>query len=87
MEKGIKEISELLDGVKLLAVSGKKIAKDGISAEDVAHVVTLFTNFNTIVEAYKGLGEASEEIKNLDQSEVIEIIGKLYEIVRDVEKA
>jgi hypothetical protein len=87
MEKGIKEISELIDGLALIGEQAKKISKGGIGVEDIAHLVKLAQEFEVLKDAFGGLKEAGEEIKDLDQSEIIAIIGKLYELVKKVEKA
>jgi len=87
MEKGIKEIGELIDGLTLIGEQAKKISKGGIGVDDIAHLVKIAQEFETLKEAFSGLKEAGEEIKDLDQAEIIAIIGKLYEMIKKVEKA
>ena len=87
MKKGLKEFKELIDGLELLAVQAKKIADGGIGAEDIIHMVKLAQEFEVLREAFKGFGELKEEMKDLDQSEVIEIVGELYGLVKAVEQA
>ncbi len=83
----IKETKELLEGVKLLAVAGAKIAKDGINVADLQHLVDLAKNFETIQEAFSNVKEVSEEVKDLDESEIIELVVILYKLVKEVKEA
>ena len=85
---GIKEIKELLEALSLLAVTGKKIAADGkISVDDISHLISLSAQLDVLVEGVKDIDKALDEAKNLDQAEVLEIIGKLYDITKKINEA
>ena len=86
-KKGIKEILEILDGIAILGEAGVKVAKGGIGVDDIPAVVDLAKNFEAISEAVKGASEAVKEARDLDQGEVVQIIGKIYEVVSKIEKA
>lgn len=70
---GIKESKELLAGIEVLAVGGLDIAVDGISWDDAAKAIALAKQSDVIVEAVKGLDLIDDEIKDLDQAELLEL--------------
>lgn len=84
MKVGIKESKELLDGIKLLAVSAKKIAKDGVSLADLPEAIELLKKVDVLVEAVKGLDGLDEELKDLEQEELVELGLKVFSIVKAV---
>lgn len=86
MSVGIKESKELLEGVELLAVSAKKIAKDGVSLADLPEAIELLKKLDVLVEAFKGLSNVDEEIKDLDQAELIELGSKVFSLVKALSK-
>lgn len=82
---GIKETLEILDGVKAFAITAAKVAKDGkISVADLGAIVDLAKDFDVIKEGYEGADLAVKEMKDLDESEVILLIAKMFEIVKAV---
>ncbi len=83
----IKNLKELLAGLKLLAVEGKKIAKDGIGIEDIAAVVDLAKNFDVLAAAVKDINLVEDEIKDLDQAEILELVAELFALVKAVKEA
>ena len=83
-KKGIKEIGELIEGLGLLAKAGFKISKDGkVDISDLAHLVEVVKEFDTLMDAFEDLSEIGAEIKDLDESEVIIIIGKLFKVIKE----
>lgn len=85
--KGIKEISELLEALKLLASSGKKIAKDGLGIEDLGELISLSKDLDKLLEGFKDISEIDDEIKDLDEAEMVILISKLYGIVKEIKEA
>lgn len=86
--KDIKETLELLDSLGMLAVAGKKIAADGkISVDDLTTLISLSAKLDDLVKGFSGLKEVVEEVKDLDESEVVQIIGKIYQITKDINEA
>lgn len=87
-KKGIKETKELIAGLaegavagKKLTIAVKKILENGIGIEDIAHINKLIEaapDMDVINKAVEGADEALEEMKDLDQAEIIEVIGDLY---------
>ena len=69
----IKESKELLEGIEVLAVAGVSIAKDGINISDLAHLVSLAKNFDKLKAAYEGIDLVDDELKELDEKELMEL--------------
>ena len=87
-QKSTKEIKELIEGLKLLGLAAKKVTKDGkIGVDDLAHLVELVKESDKIVAAASGLGDIDDEAKNLDQAEVLELIGLLYGAAKEIKEA
>lgn len=84
MSVGIKESKELLAGIELLAVSGLEIAKDGLGADDLAKAIELIKKVDVILAAVKGIDGIDEEIKDLDQAELIELGTLCFALVKKI---
>lgn len=83
--KDIKNLLELLTAVELLAVTGAKVAKDKeVNKEDLVHIIALAKNFELITNAVKDVDQLDEEMKDLDEAELIAIVSKLFMIVKAV---
>jgi len=88
MELGIKETKEVLVAMGEAAVSGKKalevlkkIKEGGINATDIIYISDLLAaapDMSVMEAGIEDADKALEEMKNLEQAEVIEIIGTIY---------
>jgi hypothetical protein len=88
VEVGIKELGEIFDGLDVLADFAGGVMADGkVNMADIDDLVALATKFGTLSEAVSGASEALKEGKNLDQSEVIAILGRVYGVVDKFAKA
>jgi hypothetical protein len=86
--KQVKEIKELLKGLEVVGVAGVKIAADGkVSIEDLAHIVALAKQIDVLSAAVAGLGEIDDELKDLDQAEIIELVGAVFALVKAIKEA
>lgn len=84
-KKTIAETLELLEGLKIAAVAIAKISKDKkLNAEDLPTLIELATEFETLVKAFSNLDEVPQELKDLQEEEVIAIITKVYSIGKQV---
>lgn len=80
---GIKEISEVFDGLDVLASTAGSVMADGkVGATDITALIALATQFETLAEAAKGADGALKEAKDLDQAEVLVLIGRVYQVVK-----
>jgi hypothetical protein len=85
---GTEKIEEISESLKELAILGKKISADKkIDINDLAHIVAFLPKVGQIVESFKDLGKVVEEGKDLEVAEVIALIQKIHEKVKEVEKA
>lgn len=81
----IKNTLEVLNAVEMLGVVGAKIAKDKeVSKEDLVHLASLANNFKLLVEAVKDVDQLDEELKDLDESELIAIVSKVFMIAKAI---
>ena len=84
-EKGIKESKELIIAVKEIAKFAYGVGKDKkIGADDLEKLVELGKKFDEIMEGFKGLNEIKEEMKNLDEMEVVELISLMYASFKEI---
>ena len=80
-EKGIKELSELLDGLTEVAPAVIKVIvglKDGFDAVDVANLLDLSTKAPAALAAVDGISEVAAEAKELNVDEAKVVVEKLY---------
>lgn len=88
MEKGIKETLELIDGLKLLAVTGKKVAADGkLSLGDAGALMGLLGKLGDLGKAVSGVDQVPAEVKDLSPEELEQIGAKVLELVAAVKAA
>lgn len=79
--KGIKEIMELLEGVKVIGVSAKAMMADGkVDLKDIPEAIELLKQYQTIIEAFKGAGEIPHEVKDMSVDELQAVGAKVLEI-------
>ena len=72
-KKGLKESLELIKALELVGVKGVEIAKGGLGAEDIPAAIELLKEVNVLIEGVKGVGEIGEEMKDLEQEELIQL--------------
>lgn len=86
--KGIKEISELIDGVAVLAKAGFEVAKDKkITLEDLGVLGGLAGKMDVLLAAFSGVEEIPAEIKDLSLEELQALVMKLITTVAAVKAA
>lgn len=90
-KKGIKETTEILEGLKVLATFAGNVAKDGkVGPADLVYLVDLGSHFPALADAGKDADEALAEIKDLDEAEVLSIVTQVYGVAKafaDAKKA
>jgi hypothetical protein len=86
--EGIKELSEVLEAVKIVAVAGAKISKDGkVGADDLTHLIELGAQVGKIADAVQGLELIEEEVKGLTLEEAKLVVEKVYDLVASIKAA
>lgn len=96
-KKGIKETLEALDAMGEASVTGKKVVKavkealkNGFGVEDIAIVSKLIDampDMDIIDAGIKDADQIKEEVKDLDQVEIVQIIGSVYSNAEKFNKA
>lgn len=83
-ELGIKESLELVAGIELVTVSTLDIAKDGLGADDIPKALELVKKSDVIVEAVKGIDLVDDEVKDLDQAELIQLGTATFAMIKKI---
>lgn len=79
--KSVKETVELLEGIKLLAIDVKKVMADGkVDFADVAVLRDLVSQFGALGDAFQGIDQIDDEIKDLSAEELKTLAAKALEI-------
>lgn len=85
---GVKEIKELLEGVKVLGIQTKKVLADGkVSLTDLPVLIEVFQNYQVLVDAVQGADQIPNEVKDLDGTEAQEVLAKVLEVANAIKAA
>lgn len=90
MEKvlGTENIEKVGSALSKLVVAGKKIAADKkVNAEDLQHALPVLMELPVFIEAFGAFGKAIEEGKDLDVTEIVELIQFVHKKVKEIEAA
>jgi hypothetical protein len=88
MSLGVEKIESAAEALKKLVIAGKKISADKkIGMDDLGVLVALVSDASSIVEAFKDLGEAWSEAKDIDVAEAIQLIQAIHAKIQEIEKA
>ena len=83
--KEIKEITELLDGLEVLAIFGAKVVADGkVNQKDLPIVMEFMSKIKSLLSAFDNVPEIVQEIEHIDKAEIIILLKKLLDIARNV---
>ena len=89
--KDIKETKELIEAMGEAAVVGKKISKlikeHGVGPMLLVALKDIADALPEIQEGIEGIKEVPAELKDLEESEVLEIIGALYNEAKKINEA
>lgn len=84
----VKESLEVVAAVKLLGVDVKKALKDGkLNAEDLPIVLDLVKNAQILIDAVEGIAVVGEEVKELDEAEMIALGSALFSAIKEIKSA
>ena len=85
---GIKETTEALDALNILAEAGGKIAADSkVDMSDLQHLVGVFNNFKKLTDGIEDAKLAIDEMKDIDTAEATIIVAKVFEIIKTFKAA
>lgn len=88
MTQGIKESLELLEGVKVLGVSAKKVLADGkVNLADLPVLLGLISDFPVLTAAVQGADLVLPEVKDLSADEANQLVAKVLEVVNAIKTA
>ena len=80
---GIDETREVLKAFKHLAgFAGLVLADGAVKLDDLKHLGALATKMGDLGAAVKDIDEVANELKDLDQAELIQIIVDIYAAVK-----
>lgn len=87
-ELGIKETKEFIVALGKLAILAKS-TKDagGITKNWLTSLMKIVEEFEVYLEGFKDLDVMLDELKDLDQTEVVEVIAALYQAASDLKEA
>jgi hypothetical protein len=87
-KRGVKELMELIAGLKELILVGKSVMKDGkVDLSDIGALSVLLAKQSELVAAFQGLSEIDDEVKDLDLAEAQEVILALIAAAKEVKAA
>lgn len=86
-ELDIKNIKEVFEALKIIAVSGVKIAKDGVGLDDIKEAVELVKQYEVFEAAVKDIKLVVDEAKDIDQGEAAILLGLAFDIIKSVKEA
>lgn len=84
----VKNTVEILNGLEVMAKFAGEVAADGkVGADDLIHLIDVAKNFDVLKEAVEGADETKEELKDLDQAEILEIIAAAQKVYKAFKSA
>lgn len=84
-EHGVKELLELVAGLKEVAVLAKKALADGkIDLADLGLLAEVLAKQQVLMDAAQGLDLLDDEIKNLNLDEAMEVISALVAALKEI---
>lgn len=87
-QKGIKEISEFLAGVRLLGVDAKKVLADKkVNLADLPVAMDLLQHSDAIVQAAVGADQIPAEVKDLSAEEAQQVLAELFDVMKSIREA
>lgn len=69
----IKSTKEVVETLEVIGVAAKKIAKDGINLADIPEAVELIKHIDLFVSTVKDFHLVGQELKDIDQAEIMEL--------------
>lgn len=86
-KRDLKEVLELLKGVSFITCAVNKVVKDGVDVSDLSVLLELVKEHELLIAAFKDVKEIDDEVKDLDQAEIVELINAVFKMVKDIKEA
>lgn len=83
----VKNILELIAAIKLVGVSAKEIAKDGIAIDDLPKALELLKEYEVVLAAANDIKLVVDEAKDIDTAEAVVIVTALMDAVKSIKEA
>lgn len=86
--ENVKEIKELIVALEVIGVFAKKVAADKkVNLEDLPYLIDLAKQMETVLAGVEGLDKLPEEVKDIDESEAMELLGQVLKTVKAIKAA
>lgn len=84
----VKNTVELLQGLEVMSKFAGEVARDGkVQADDLIHLIDVAKSFDQLKAAVEGVDEVDDELKDLDQAEILEIISAAQKVYKAFKEA
>jgi hypothetical protein len=88
MEKGIKELLELIEGLKQLGLVGRAVLKDGkVDLSDLNAITLLLGKQDALLAAFNGVANVPGEVKDLTLDEALVVVYALVDAAKEVKNS
>ena len=89
MEKiELKETLELVKSIEILGKATKKILADGkVNFSDAPVALELIKEIEPIIEGFKGLNQLDDEVKDLDEQELVQLGLAVFNTYKSIKNA
>jgi len=85
---GVKEMLEVIAGLKELGIVAKLVLKDGrLGIDDIQHLGKILEKQEVLLAAFQGLGDIPSEVKDLSLDEAMVVIAAFVEAAKVVKDA
>jgi len=84
---GIKNLLEVIAALKVAAVAGKEISKDGIHVDDLPKALELVKKYEVFFAAVDDIELVIEEGKDIDSVEAVQIVTELMAALKAIKEA
>lgn len=83
----VKNILEVIAAIKLLGISVKEIAKDGITIDDLPKALELLKKYEVILNAVDDVKLVIDEAKDIDTTEAVLVVTSLMDAIKSIKEA
>lgn len=80
----IKETKEALKAIEILAVGGIKMVKAPEMGEKITIALDVIKEADKVIEGVKGIELIDDEVKDIDQAELLELGTIAYSLVKKI---